>query len=429
MDTSVLLFLLFLSLVFSAIFSGIEIAFLSANKLKIELSYQRGSYSGKLLNDYIKNPSKFIVTTLLGNNIALISFGILMAMLLEPLLEPLFKQYFNNPDLFVFLTQTLISTTIVLFLGEFIPKVLFKVFADSILPIMVVPYKIIDIILTPGVWLITALSSLVFKLFGIKVTSHDIEFSSVDLEKFIKDHNHPNKKGDQEEEVDTELFENALYLKKLRVRDCMVPRREITAIDINDSIEELKKLFIETNHSRILVYNDVIDKIIGYIHHFDLHKKPTSIATILIPIKVVPETLQIQQLLNEFIKENKNIAWVVNEYGGTAGVITLEDILEEIFGEIDDEYDKDELIGNQLSKNEFILSGRMEIDRINEDYNLALPEGDYDTLSGLIIDYYESIPEQNEIIQIGKYTFKILDVSETKIETVKLEVTENDDNQ
>jgi len=428
METSTLIFLLFLSLVFSAIFSGIEIAFLSANKLKIELSYQRGSYSGKLLNDYIKNPSKFIVTTLLGNNIALISFGILMAMLLEPFLEPIFKQYFANPDLFVFIVQTLISTTVVLFLGEFIPKVLFKVFADSILPIMVVPYKIIDIILTPGVWLITGLSTLVFKIFGITVTSHDIEFSSVDLEKFIKDHNRP-KKGDQEEEVDTELFENALYLKKLRVRDCMVPRREITAIDINDSIEELKKLFIETNHSRILVYDDVIDKIVGYIHHFDLHKKPTTIASILIPIKVVPETLQIQQLLNEFIKENKSIAWVVNEYGGTAGVITLEDILEEIFGEIDDEYDKDELIGNQLSKNEFILSGRLEIDRINEEYNLELPEGDYDTLSGFIIDHCETIPEKNEVIEIGKYCFKIIDVSDTKIETVKLEIIKEIDNQ
>lgn len=427
MATGTILFLLFLALIFSAIFSGIEIAFLSANKLKIELSYQRGSYSGKLLNDYIKNPSKFIVTTLLGNNIALIAFGILMAMLLEPFLEPLFEEHLRNPKFFVLITQTIISTSIVLFLGEFIPKVLFKVFADTILPIMVIPYKAIDIILTPGVLLITGLSSLVFKIFGIKVAGHDIEFSSVDLEKFIKDHNQTD--GEAEEEVDTELFENALYLKKLRVRDCMVPRREITAIDINSSVEELKKLIIETYHSRILVYDDVIDKMVGYIHHFDLHKKPENISSILIPIKVVPETLHIQQLLNEFIKENKSIAWVVNEYGGTAGVITLEDILEEIFGEIDDEYDKDELVGNQLSKNEFILSGRLEIDHINEDYNLDLPEGDYDTLSGLIIDHHESIPEKNEVIQIGKYNFKILDVSETKIETVKLEINEDSESQ
>ncbi|MFN8261109.1 MAG: hemolysin family protein [Chitinophagales bacterium] len=416
------IFLIFLTLLFSAMFSGIEIAFLSANKLKIELSYQRGTLSGKILNDYIKNPSKFIVTTLLGNNIALISFGILFASIIEPFLE----QYLSSG--FLILTiQTVISTSLVLFLGEFIPKVLFKVFADSVLPVMAVPFRIIHVLLTPGVLFITGISSLLFKMVGVKVSEHDIEFSSVDLEKFIKDHNQSD--GEEEEEVDTELFENALFLKKLRVRDCMVPRREITAIDIHDSVEELKKLIIETYHSRILIYDDSIDKIVGYIHHFDLHKKPADIRSILIEIKVVPETMHIQKLLNEFIKENKNIAWVVNEYGGTAGVITLEDILEEIFGEIDDEYDKDELVGNQLSKNEFILSGRLEIDRINEEYDLNLPEGDYDTLSGFIIAHHETIPEQNEVIEIGKYSFKIMDVSETKIETVKLEINEQADSQ
>jgi len=416
------IFLIVLTLVFSAIFSGMEIAFLSANKLKIELSYQRGTLSGKILNDYIKNPSKFIVTTLLGNNIALISFGILFASLVEPYLS----QFLSSPFL-VLAIQTVISTSLVLFLGEFIPKVLFKVFADTILPIMAVPFRIIHWLLTPGVLIITGLSSLLFKIAGVKVSERDIEFSSIDLEKFIKDHGQSD--SEEEEEVDTELFENALFLKKLRVRDCMVPRREITAIDINDSVVELKKLIIETYHSRILIYEDSIDKIVGYIHHFDLHKKPESIRSMLIPIKVVPETMHIQKLLNEFIKSNKNIAWVVNEYGGTAGVITLEDILEEIFGEIDDEYDKDELVGNQLSKNEFILSGRLEIDRINEEYNLHLPEGDYDTLSGFIIDHHETIPGQNEVIDIGKYSFKILDVSDTKIETVKLVINEPVDNQ
>ncbi len=423
------IFLIILTLIFSAIFSGIEIAFLSANKLKVELSYQRGTLSGKILNDYIKNPSKFIVTTLLGNNIALISFGILFASLMNGFV---FKQYLDpqfllNHKFLMLAIQTVISTTFVLFLGEFIPKVLFKVFADTILPIMAVPFRIIHWLLTPGVLIITGLSSLLFKIVGVKVSEHDIEFSSVDLEKFIKDHNQTD--GEEEEEVDTELFENALFLKKLRVRDCMVPRREITSIDINNSVEELKKLIIETYHSRILIYDDSIDKIVGYIHHFDLLKKPQSIQSILIPIKVVPETMHIQKLLNEFIKENKSIAWVVNEYGGTAGIITLEDILEEIFGEIEDEYDKDELVGNQLSKNEFILSGRLEIDRINEEYNLDLPEGDYDTLSGFIIDHHETIPEQNEVIEIGKYSFKILDVSDTKIETVKLEINQSADSQ
>ncbi len=414
--------LIILTLIFSAIFSGIEIAFLSANKLKIELSFQRGTLSGKILNDYIKNPSKFIITTLLGNNIVLISFGILTASLLEPILD----QYIRSHAL-VIIIQTIISTTIVLLFGEYVPKVIFKVFADSILPIMAVPFRMIHYLLTPGVILINGISQVLFKIFGVKVTEHDFQFSTLDLEKFIKDHG--TKEQEDEMEVDTELFENALYLKNLRVRDCMVPRREITAIDINNSIEDLKNIIIETYHSRILVFDDNIDKIVGYVHHFDLHKKPTTITSVLMPITVVPETMQIQKLLNEFIKENKNIAWVVNEYGGTAGVITLEDILEEIFGEIDDEYDKDELVDNQLSKNEYILSGRLEIDRINQEYNLQIPEGDYDTLSGFIIAHHETIPEKNEIIEIDQYSFKILDVSETKIETVKLVINESADNQ
>lgn len=426
MATTILLIII--SLLLSALFSGIEIAFLSANRLKIELSFQRGTLSGKILNDYIKNPSKFIVTTLIGNNIALISFGILTAGLMELLFDKyLDPTFIKDSKILLLFIQTIISTTIVLFLGEFIPKVLFKVFADTILPITALPFKIIDWILTPAVIVISALSSLFFKIFGIKVSEHDIEFSSVDLEKFIKDHNQTG--GEEAEEVDTELFENALFLKKLKVRDCMVPRREITAIDIKDSVVDLKKIIIDTYHSRILIFDDNIDKIIGYIHHFDLHKKPATIQEMLMPIKVVPETMHLQKLLNEFIKENKSIAWVVNEYGGTAGVITLEDILEEIFGEIDDEYDKDELVGNQLSKNEFILSGRQEIDHINQEYNLDLPEGDYDTLSGFIIDHHETIPEKNEMIEIGKYSFKILDVSETKIETVKLEINEKAENQ
>ncbi len=421
MSITVILFLIVLSLIFSAIFSGVEIAFLSANKLKIELSFQRGTISGKILNDYIKNPSKFIVTTLLGNNIALISFGILFVMLVEPYLSRVIASPF-----WILIIQTILSTTIILVLGEFIPKILFKVFADTILPAMAIPFRMIHWMLTPGVLLINGLSALFFKMAGVKVSEHDIEFSSVDLEKFIKDHNRSD--NEEEEEVDTELFENALFLKKLRVRDCMVPRREITAIDINDSVKNLKELIIQSYHSRILIYKESIDKIIGYVHHFDLHKKPANIRAILIPIKVVPETMHIQKLLNDFIKTNKSIAWVVNEYGGTAGVITLEDILEEIFGEIDDEYDKNELIGNQLSKNEFILSGRLEIDRINEEYDLKLPEGDYDTLSGFIIAHHETIPSQNEVIEIGNYSFKILDVSDTKIETVKLIVNEKADN-
>lgn len=409
-------FLIILMLCLSALFSGMEIAFLSANKLKIELSYQRGTLSGRILNDFVKNPSKFIVTTLLGNNVVLITFGILFATLVEPPLE----RYIASEFLVIFI-QMALSTTVVLILGEFVPKVLFKVFADNILPVMALPFLAIHWLLKPGVLLINGISGLIFKIFGIRVSEQDIRFTSVDLEKFIKDHS-PNAEA-EETEVDTELFENALYLKNLRVRDCMVPRREITACDLNATVADLRALIIDTYHSRVIIYDDNIEKVVGYVHHFDLHKHPKDIRSILMPIKVVPETMYIQKLMNEFIKEQKSIAWVVNEYGGTAGIITLEDIIEEIFGEIDDEYDKDELVDNQLSKNEFILSGRLEIEHLNEAYHLGIPEGDYDTLSGFIIANHETIPCKDEVIDIGKYTFRIMDVSETKIETVKLIVS------
>jgi putative hemolysin len=401
-------------LILSAFFSGMEIAFLSANKLKIELNYQRGAYTGKIINDFIKKPSRFIITVLLGNNVVLIAFGIIFANVLEPFLSTYISSSFV-----ILLLQTFISTTIVLLLGEYLPKVMFKVFADDLLPILAIPFKLIYWLLLPGVFIINQISKFILKIFGVEVSEKSIEFTNVDLEKFIKDHALSNQ---DEEEVDKEFFENALFLKNLRVRDCMVPRREVTAIDINESLDDLKKLIIETNHSRILVFDDNIDKVLGYVHHFDLHKKPKDIKSILMPIKVVTKTMFIQKLLNDLIKEQKSIAWVVDEYGGTAGVITLEDILEEIFGEIDDEHDKDEFVENQLSKNEYILSGRLEISHINKEFNLHIPEGEYDTLSGFIIAHHETIPEKNEIIEIQNYRFKIMDVSETKIETIKLEV-------
>jgi putative hemolysin len=401
-------------LILSAFFSGMEIAFLSANKLKIELNYQRGAYTGKIINDFIKKPSKFIITVLLGNNVVLIAFGIIFANVLEPFLSTYISSSFV-----ILLLQTFISTTIVLLLGEYLPKVMFKVFADDLLPILAIPFKLIYWLLLPGVFIINQISKFILKIFGVEVSEKSIEFTNVDLEKFIKDHALSNQ---DEEEVDKEFFENALFLKNLRVRDCMVPRREVTAIDINESLDDLKKLIIETNHSRILVFDDNIDKVLGYVHHFDLHKKPKDIKSILMPIKVVTKTMFIQKLLNDLIKEQKSIAWVVDEYGGTAGVITLEDILEEIFGEIDDEHDRDEFVENQLSKNEYILSGRLEISHINKEFNLHIPEGEYDTLSGFIIAHHETIPEKNEIIEIQNYRFKIMDVSETKIETIKLEV-------
>lgn len=407
-------------LLFSAIFSGMEIAYFSANRLKLELAFQRGTLPGRILNYFYKDPSKFIITTLLGNNIVLVVFGIMMAKLIETPLVSLIGSEF-----WAMIIQTLLSTIILIFIGEFIPKVMFKVFADTLLPIFSLPFYIIFWVLRLGVILLNTISNLVMKLFGVEQASNEFSFTSIDLEKFIKDHT-PKVEND-EQEVDTELFENALYLKNLKVRDCMVPRKEIVAIEIDSSIQELKDVIISTYHSRILIFNNSIDNILGYVHHFDLHKRPNDIASILIPILVVPDIMPLQKLLNSFIKENKSIAWVVNEYGGTAGVITLEDILEEIFGEIDDEYDKDEYIENQLSKYEFILSGRLEIDHLNDEYKFNIPEGDYDTLSGFITSNYGSIPLKDEIIEIDNYQFKIIDVSDTKIETVKLSILKEEE--
>jgi len=410
-----MLFILIILFIISAILSGIEAIFRSANKLRVELSYQKGDYTGFVLNDYIKNPDKYDATISIGNILLMVAFGIV----LMTKLSPDFSQTGILSMLFS-LGIILVVAFVFLLFGVYIPKIIFRIYADTLLPILIYPFNAVYWLLQPVMFFVRVLNKSAVHIFNIKTDSVHI-FSGIDTDAFIKEHD-LEEDTDEEDNVDQEFFENVLDLKNLKARDCMVPRREISAISKNGTIEELKQIIIKTNHSRILVYDENIDKIVGYIHHFDLHKKPDNIQSILIPIKIVPETMHIQKLLNEFIKDQKSIAWVVDEYGGTAGVITLEDILEEIFGEIDDEYDKDEFIESQLSENEYILSGRLEIDYINKEFNLNLPEGDYDTLSGFIIEHHETIPKQNELIEIGRYLFKILNVSETKIETVKLEV-------
>ena len=410
-----------LGLLFSGFFSGIEIAFISASRLKIELANQNGSWVGRMLSRYVKNPSKFIITSLIGNNIALVVFSLGITKLLEPRLI----EWIPNPFL-VMLIPTLITTAIILFIGEFIPKAIFRVFANQILNLFALPiFFFNEILFAPLRWIINPISKLFLLLFGIKISSKDEKLTSIDLEQFIKEHS--SSSDDDETEINTELFENALYLEDIKVRECAVPRPEIAAIEIDSSMEDLKNLIVETTHSRIIVFKNSIDNVLGYVHHFDLHKKRSSIREILLPIIVVPETMGTQDLLNKFIKEGKNIAWVVDEYGGTAGIITLEDILEEIFGEIHDEFDSDEFVDEQLAKNEYILSGRLEVDHLNDQYELDIPDGEYETLSGFIVEHLERIPEQDETVVIDQYTFKIMDVSEKKIETVKLNIDPNTD--
>lgn len=407
---------LFILLIVFVILSGTEVAFHAANKLKIEFSNQKGEYVGKISSDFIKNPTKYNNTIVLGKTIVMVIFTVLFYFTLTP-----FLKNWGVPDVVSILIQLLISTLILLLFGEFIPNAIFKIYADKLLPFVIFPFRIIYWLLKPFVFILNTILKIFGTIFNFQLNEEKLSFTNNSIDNFIKEHELDDD-NDDDDEIDNELFENVLDFKHLKVRDCMVPRREISAIDKDATINELKHLIIKTNHSRILVYDDNIDKILGYVHHFDLHKKPTSIEEIIIPIKVVPETMHIQKLLNELIKHQKSIAWVVDEYGGTSGVITLEDILEEIFGEIDDEYDKDQFIENQLSENEYILSGRLEIDYLNKEYKLDLPEGDYETLSGFIIAHHETIPEKNELIEIEHYTFKILNVSETKIETVKLEI-------
>lgn len=401
-------------LISSAFFSGMEIAFLSVNRLKVELSQKRGSLDGKLIFNFLKKPTNFIVTCLIGNNVSVVCLSIMVAKLLDPI-----QQTYGLGEIWGIISETIISTILLLVLSEFIPKVLFRIFADSILPVLVYPFYIIFIALRVVVIFVHGISTLLLRMFGVKLEDSESEYSVVDLEKFIKEHS-PEK--DEAETVDTEMFENALYLENIRVKECMVPRKEIIGIDINDSLSKLVDIVVESNHSRVIVFDESIDKVKGYVHHFDLIKDPSSLAQIVIPIIVVPEIMTLQLLLNKLIKENKSIAWVVDEYGGTAGIITLEDILEEIFGEINDEYDDDDLIENQLSQYEYILSGRLEVDQLNEHYKLNIPEGEYETLSGFIISKSANIPQNGEIIEIGNFLFKILDVSDTKIETVKLTI-------
>lgn len=411
---SLILFVLILSLLMSAFFSGMEIAFISANRLQVELDNQKGTWAGRQVAGFIRKPARYINTILVGNNISLVVFGMMSSLLLEPtLIEWLGSEWL------VLLVQTLITTIIILLFGEFFPKAIFRVFSNVALNLFILPFYVFYTVLYVVAKFFELISRSILLIFGVKMEEMGHNFTPVDLEHFVREH---SVSEEQDREIDTALFENALYFRDKKVRECMIPRTEISAVDEQASIEELRSVIAETNHSRILVYRDNIDHIIGYVHHFDLMLKSGTVKQILMPIKAVTETTPAPQLLNDFIKEGRNMAYVVDEYGGTAGIVTLEDILEEIFGEIEDEHDDDRISARQISDNEYILAGRLEVDQLNDSFNLQIPEGDYETISGFILQHHENIPEQNEIIDIDGYSFEILEVTEKKIETVRLTV-------
>ena len=405
------------TLLFIGFFAGIEIAFISANRLSIELKKKQGKSSGIILSLFTEQPAKFLGACLIGINICLVIYGLLVSELLKVTLwNPL---NFKNDYIKLFF-NTLVSTIVVLIVGEFIPKAIFRAKSDTLLsffaPISNFFYKLLYPVASIFV---NAAQGILKYLFNVRIRDTNEPFTKVDLEHFYQQ----NKEQDEDnQELNTELFENALSLPMVKIRQCLVPRTEVEAIEINTDIEEVKRIFIETKLSKIVVFEDNIDNILGYVHQLDLFKRPATIKSILLPIPAVPESMSATDLITKFSKERKSIAWVVDEFGGTSGIVTMEDVLEEIFGEIKDEYDTEEFVAKQLAENEYLLSGRLELDYLNEKYDLEFPENESETLSGYIINEHETIPKLKERIIIGLYEFDILNVSDTRIEMVKLKV-------
>lgn len=417
MDPDSSLLSIILSLLFSAFFSGMEIAFVASNKLHIELMKKRGEFNARILSYFLEKPSRFIATMLVGNNIALVVYGIEMAKVLSPYIE----KYFTTNNSLVLLGQTVISTLIVLVTAEFIPKVLFSINANRFVRLFAVPAGLCYFGLYFFASLVVSLSNFVLKkVMRVEQLDQKRVFGRVDLQQYIEEHA-TSAKDKNQLDPEIQIFQNALDFSKVKARECMVPRNEIIAMDIGEGINKLTNRFVETGLSKILIYKDNIDQIIGYTHSYELFKQPTDIKSILLPVALVPETMTANNILNLFIKERKSLALVIDEFGGTSGLLTIEDIIEEIFGEIQDEHD---LIGyeeTRFSENEFVFSGRQKIDYLNEKYNLKLPESDdYETLSGLIVNHCESIPKKNEQIKVGLFILQILKVEQTRVETVKL---------
>ncbi len=405
-----------LTLLFSAFFSGMEIAFISSNKLQIELESKKGNFSSKLLSKLLKNPANFIATMLVGNNIALVIYGIFMAALLEPWLA----NYFES-DLWILTLQTILSTLLILVTAEFLPKTVFRISANQMLRIFALPARFFYAVFYPIMWIIMKISNgILTKVMKLNIDEEEQVFGRIDLDHFIREHKETIEEQD-EVETEIQIFQNALDFSNIKARECMVPRTEVIAVDVEDSIQNLRDKFIESGLAKILVYKESTDNMIGYVHSFELFKRPENIRSILIPVPLLPESMPANEVLDLLIKERKSIAVVLDEFGGTSGIITVEDVMEEIFGEIEDEHDTMELIEKEISDGEFEFSARHEIDYLNEKYKLKLPESDsYETLGGMVVSFNGNIPEKGEHITIEGFSFTVLDASNTRIERLKL---------
>ncbi|MBL0047478.1 MAG: HlyC/CorC family transporter [Bacteroidetes bacterium] len=413
--------IILISLLCCAFFSGMEIAFLTSNKLRIELENKQNYLPARALSFFLKKPAQFIATCLVGNNISLVIYGLYMAMILEPVIHPYLTSHAG-----LLIVQTIISTAIVLLTAEFLPKALFRINPNRTLNLFAIPFLVIYWILYPVVLLSIGLSEfLLKKLFKVKLDNDTFVFGRVDLDNYVRQVTSSNEEN---EELDHEIqiFQNALDFSAVKVRECMVPRTEIVALDVNESIETLRQKFVETHLSKILIYDTSIDHLIGYVHSYELFKKPESIRAVLLPVIIAPESMTANVILSQLIKQRKSMAVVVDEFGGTSGMLTIEDIMEEIFGEIEDEHDKEESVEKVISESEYIFSARLEIDYLNKEYKLHLPESeDYETLGGLILNQHESIPELNEEISMEGFNFVILAVNGRMVEQVKLKVIDD----
>lgn len=413
--------IIFIAIILSAFFSGMEIAFVASNRLRIELDRKQGVFGSKIVKLFTNNPGQYIATMLIGNNFSLVIYGLVFSKILGSLLNPIL-----GSELLILIINTLLSTAIILFVAEFLPKTIFIISPNFFLKFLSIPTFVFYLLFYPISKFTVAASNLFIRIF-FKISpgekkQEDIIFSKVDLDHFVT-HSKQIKEESEPGHRDIRIFQNALDFSNVKLRECMVPRTEIEAIEAKSSIAKLKQKFVETRLSRILIYQETIDNIIGYFELKDIFKNPLEIQSMTRKLAIVPETMPANKLLKIFVEEKKNIALVVDEFGGTSGMVTIEDVLEEIVGDIEDEHDTIDLIERELGNNEYVFSGRLEIDYLNEKYKLNLPEeDDYETLAGLILYYNGSIPRSNDIIRIGSITIKVLRATTTKLELVNLKI-------
>ena len=413
--------IILLAIILSAFFSGMEIAFVASNRLRIELDRKQGVFGSSIIKLFTDNPGQYIATMLIGNNFSLVIYGLVFSKMLGALLTPLL-----NSDLLVLIINTILSTAIILLVAEFLPKTIFIISPNFFLKFLSIPTLIFFFLFYPVSKFTLAASNLFIRIFfKIKpgeIKQENLVFSKVDLDHFVN-LSSQSKEESEPDRRDIRIFQNALDFSNVKLRECMIPRTEIEAVELGTSVAQLKEKFVETRLSRILIYQDTIDNITGYFELKDIFRNPSDIKSMIRKLAIVPETMPANKLLKLFVDEKKNIALVVDEFGGTSGMVTIEDVLEEIVGDIEDEHDTTDLIEKNVGINEYILSGRFEIDYLNEKYHFNLPEADdYETLAGMILFYHGSIPGNNDVIRIRNFTIKVLKASTTRLELVTLKM-------